>query len=672
MGTARTLPWIVLLLTVWSCAGIPGTPGTPPAPTPVPADVPEPADEPDPTPTPRPVVADYEVPVPDVFAAAVARGTRTLTGRPGPSYWRQHMDYRIEAELDPAAALIRGVATITFTNRAPEALPYIGLHLYQNLFREGAVGNERVPRTGGISLQRVALNGRELADGTGYRVDGTRMRVLSRVAPGERVELALDWQFAVPPAGAPRMGHVGTELFEIAQWYPQVAVYDDLHGWHEGAYRGRGEFYLEYGDFDVSIAVPEGYVIAATGLLENPEEVLGESVLERYEAAWRADSPTAIVSEADLGVMAGATREAPGGLLTWRYRARDVRDFAFAASNRYLWDGYVVEVPDRDGDGQAEQVGIHAFRRPEAATWRDAAAITGRSIRDHSRLWYPYLYPQMTAAEGPEGGMEYPMLTFVGPFPSVALVAEVINHEVAHMWMPMMVGADEAAYPWMDEGLATYMEHESPVGDGPARMRNELNAYRTIAAGGLEEPLTVHADAFRSGGGYAVAAYYKPGLALRALEAVIGRDAVHAAIGEYVDRWLLRHPAPLDFFNTVESVAGEDLDWFWHHWWYTTDVLDQAIAGVTVDAEGGGEVEIVVENQGGIPMPVEIAVELASGEIVELEIPVEVWLAGEREHVATVTVSEPVVRVRLDPRELLPDMDPTDDVWEPEAEPERR
>ncbi|MGH7573857.1 MAG: M1 family metallopeptidase [Longimicrobiales bacterium] len=613
----------------------------------------------------RPRYAVRPVPPTDAFEAAVHAGTRTEDGRPGPRYWQQFVQYRIEVEIDPSAARVQGAETVVYHNNSPDTLDFLMFNLYQNVFAEGAQRVRRVPVTGGMRLEYVAVDG-----GTShYQIDGTLMRLeLPRPLPPQgRAIIDFVWHFTVPPAGAPRTGHDRQSVFTVAQWYPQVATYDDLRGWHDRPYWSNAEFYLEYGDFDVAITAPEGWLVAATGTLENADEVLAETARERLAAVRSTDDVVAIVTTDDHSAGTATARE-PGGLLTWRFRARNVRDFAFATANRYVWDATRAVLPAAGGDSPPDTVIVNALYRPQATAWREAAQYTRHALAFNARRWHPYVYPQITAAEGPVGGMEYPMLIFVGAPTEPRRLYEVIAHEVAHQWWGMMVGSNETDYAWQDEGLTSWTENHAvteflPDADAFAAT---ADAYLDIAGSDAERPIMREADLYGPGGQYVIATYRKPAALLRALAAVIGEQTLDVALRVYADRWLLRHPTPFDLFNTIEDVAGRDLDWFWHPWFYETAVLDQAIAAVDVRPTPAGRerVMILVADQGDAPMPAPIMVTTMTGATHELELPVEPWLEGRANQLAIIELTEPVQRIEIDPARAFPDVDRSNNVWE--------
>ncbi|MGI9190318.1 MAG: hypothetical protein ACR2F9_09280, partial [Longimicrobiaceae bacterium] len=328
------------------------------------------------------------VPVPETYRAALARRTRSSSGAPGAAYWQQRVSYRIDAELDPASRTLHGRERIVYRNASPDTLPDLVLNLYQNVFAEGVPRNRPVTVTGGVTLESVAAEGQTLtarsvaeipvtrsdtAAPIGYAVDGTLARiVLPRpLAPGDSATLEIAWRYTVPAAGAFRTAWedaLGGRVFQIAQWYPQIAVYDDLRGWDATPYLGDGEFYLEYGDYEVALTLPAGWLVGATGELRNPKEVLTNPARRRLRQALTADSTVHVVTEADLA--AGRATRGSGGKLTWRFVARDVRDFAWIASDRYLWDVTRARV---DGEAEERYVPVHALYRPGAPGWREAA-----------------------------------------------------------------------------------------------------------------------------------------------------------------------------------------------------------------------------------------------------------------------------------------------------------
>jgi hypothetical protein len=601
----------------------------------------------------------------------VAAGTRTTTGEPGPRYWQQWADYRLEAELNPVAKRLTGRGTVTYFNRSPDTLHAVWVHLYQNLYAPDTRKNTDVPwALEGIALTRVAAQGRDLAPGDGktpgYVVRGTVMRIdLPRpIAPGGTADFAFAWGLRVPPEGAPRGGQDGDAYF-INYWYPQIAVYDDLSGWQVDQYYGNAEFYMGYGDYDVSLTLPAGWLVSATGELQNAPEVLTVRTRDRLAAAAHSRAVVHIVTEADRGA-GRATQRGAEGKLTWHFRAKGVRDVAWGASADYLWDAAPAAVGDRDGDGSPDTTRVEAFWRPEQRKnhWDQSARYAQHSVQFLSGYLWPYPYSHMTTMDGPRscGGMEYPMMTCIGGDWDTTGMYEVTVHEIGHMWFPMQVGSDEKRYAWMDEGLTQFDQSQAmpdffPGFDDEARNRDH---YLQLAEVGGEVELMRHGDRYPSYLTYGVATYYKTATILVALRAVVGKETFERAYREYGRRWLGKHPAPWDFWHTFESVSGRDLTWFWRSWFYETWTLDQAIDTVMVT---GDSVDVVVGNRGRAPMPVLLAVTREGGRVDRVTLPVEAWFGGAKRQTLRVSNSPAVTKVEIDPGEEFPDLNRANQVW---------
>jgi hypothetical protein len=606
------------------------------------------------------------------FARAVARGTRTRTGAPGPNYWQQFARYTIDAEFVPGTSQINGRETVRYFNRSPDTLRTPRFFLNQNLFKPGAARTEETPVTSGMEILRVAVGGQTLTKsdtGAGYRVDGTVMAVrLPRpLAPRDSVDIDVAWMFQVPPDGAPREGTTG-DVFMVAYWYPQLAVYDDVNGWMTDPYLGTAEFYMGYADYDVTLRVPQGWLVAATGELTNPAEVLTQRTRDRLKDARELGAIVHVVSDGDRGVgPTKATNTGFDGVLPWKFRAANVRDFDWGASPKYLWDATTAAVGDRNGDGKPDTTTVNTFYRPEARrwAWSQSASFERSSLEFLSRYLWPYPWPQMTALEGPTScsGMEYPMLTCIGGPRDTLSLYSVQVHETGHMWFPMQVGSNERRYAWQDEGLTRFNQAQG-MQDFFVRYNREKiarDSYLTIALTDDEQPLMTEGDLFSTrSNAYAVASYDKMATNMIALRALLGDSVFRKAYRTYGLRWQYKHPTPYDFFNTFNDVSGKDLSWFWRTWWYETWTLDQAIGSVSVVA---GKMVVTVEDRGLAPMPARLAITRADGSTEIMEVPVSVWLNGARRTTVTVAAPETITKIEIDPENAFPDVDRSNNVW---------
>ena len=610
------------------------------------------------------------------FARAVERGTRTPDGRPGAAYWANRASYDLTARLDPAGKRLDGTARIRYTHNGPVALRELHLELTQNVHAPGALRGEEMEETRGVELSRVAVGGGALASGTGYVVNGTDLtvRLAQPLATGQSVDLDLAWAFTIPQAGAgARMGYVPARgdltqadaaLLFLAYWYPQMAVYDDVRGWNTDPFRGTGEFYAGFGDYALTVEVPAGWAVQSTGTLVNAAEVYTDATRERLARADASDAPVAIATPRETPTVAPPT----GQPLRYRFTATNVRDVAFFATRGYAWDAGRTVVGDQNGDGTPDAVRAQALYRTSAPRWADGKAArytqhATSAIGETAGLVYPW--PHMTVVEGDGlmgGGMEYPMLSLIGSYTRAtdADLYAVVAHEIAHMWVPMIVSTDERRYGWMDEGMTMYEENQSekdfaPGGDYD---REDAPGYLRLANAGGEGEMMRWSDFHYTSAAAVVASYDKPVTLLVALRELLGADVFNRAWQAFHRDWAYKHPTPYDFFSAFEREAGRDLDWFWQPWYFTTGRLDQAVEAVD---RSGARTTITIRDEGQNPMPARLTLTYADGRTERREIPVETWLGGTDR--ATITVDGAVTKVEIDADRVFPDADRSDNVW---------
>ena len=588
---------------------------------------------------------------------------RTGAGLPGPDYWQQKVDYRIEATLDPATQRLTGSETVRYHNNSPHALAVLWLALDANLCHPDSkaqllavppllFGDSVFDFTcdgSGITLDRVASGGRDLP----LEVMGTIARVeLPHPLPaGGQTEIEIDWTTALPEYGYGRTGRDGT-LYQVAQWYPRAAVYDDVSGWNLTPFLGAGEFYQEFGDFQVAVTVPDNFVVTATGTIVNPDAVLTTEQRARLARADASEDAVAIITEAEARSSRG---RGAAGTKTWRFAAENVRDFAFAMAPDFRWDA-----------SSWNGVRIQTFYRPEAELWEEANRMSWVTIKHFSERLFPYPWPHATTVEGPNDGMEYPMLTFVPTETTREGLYWVLTHEFGHEWYPMIVNSNERLHPWMDEGFNTFIDIESvevyfegePYAEAISVQPLELWAEHAIA--GREQAMALPPDEQHD---LFWAAYFKPALMLHLLQyEVLGKDRFDRALREYTHAWAFKHPTASDFIRSIANSAGADLDWFWRGWVYSTARLDQAVAGVTVTADGVTEIRL--ESRGDMVMPAELELGFADGSTATVRLPIEMWKLGPV-YTYRVPAGREVTDVSLDPRGVYPDVDDSNNVWSP-------
>ena len=590
---------------------------------------------------------------------------RSASGAPGPHYWQQRADYTLEATLDTATNVLRGTGRIYYVNRSAETLDFVWVQLDQNLFAPGSISgvlNQPPLRfaggvvfdfsgkgfSGGITIDRFAVAGRPLRT----KIFGTMMRVeLPRpLGADARMTFDIAWHFPIPPYGAGRMGRVGSHFYELGQWYPRMAVYDDVHGWNTLPYLGAGEFYLEFGDFDVSLTVPAGFMVTATGALANPSAVRTGEERARLARAFTSPGQTVQVVTRPEAI-ANATRRV-SGTRTWRFTASGVRDFAWAAGSGLRWDASTW-------DG----ILVQTFYHPDAMPWEEANSMVRATLKHFSGALGQYPWPQVSAVEGLVEGMEYPMVIYCPSLQKREDQYWVLMHELGHQWFPMQVGSDERRYPWMDEGINTFADYDAAeaffkgTAYGDTVRRELLGAYAATAIPGSEQPMITKPDEVRQ---LYWTAYQKPALMLSILrEAVVGREAFDRAFREYVRRWKGKHPQPADFFRTLSNETGRDLDWFWRGWIYTTARVDQAVDSVRA---GSDTTLLYLSSRGQMILPVTLELRYADGTTEMRSLPVEMWSLGNRFTYRLATAKR-LTSVTIDPQRIYPDIARDNNSW---------
>ena len=624
-------------------------------------------------PEPVDLFEPFELPTPNQY--------RSASGRPGPAYWQQRADYDIEAALDEDTHTVTGTVRLRYTNHSPEALDHLWFHLEQNLFETDSRGGPITGRAAssladdhGYRLGTVTVDGRPVAP----VVTDTRMRLdLARplAAGGGVAEVVIPYSFVIPASpGTPRMGRLETErgtVYSMAQWFPRVAVFDDVNGWNHQPYLGAGEFYLNYGDYDLALTVPASHTVVATGVLQNPGDVYSADQRQRLAAARSSDDALPVVTAADRDAAARLS-----GTRTWRYRAENVRDVAWGTSRSFLVDGANAAVTMDDGSTNNVLI-LSAYPDEGVGTaeepgWEEATRYGRASILNNSR-WYPYPYPVAISVASHIGGMEYPMIHFSSVRSRHKGLFGVIDHELAHNWFPMIVGSDERRHAWMDEGFDTFLNGPSEVafyneGDDPSlpgygEARPPTGA--SIASGfrgaelAVDDEIMTYPDQL-AGREIGWNSYSKPGAGLHLLRtAVLGEARFDAAFKEYIRRWAFKHPQPADFFRTMEDVSGEDLDWFWRGWFDTRHHYDARLVAVEQDDDAA---EVTVAQAGGLVFPTVVEVTFTDGTTARVDVPVEGWGRNDEVTVTAPASGRTVASARLDPDGLLPDTDRDNDV----------
>lgn len=601
---------------------------------------------------------------------------RSASGKPGPSYWQNSVDYDISVTLNDRTREIYGSVLVDYVNNSPDELAFIWFQLDQNMFEKDSRGNSIIPQTGsrygaesrsfdgGYKITSVKTGaGQDLT----YHINDSRMQVYmpkELKARGGRTAIKIDYSYVVPQYGSDRTGILSTkkgDIFSIAQWYPRVAVYDDIYGWNTLPYTGPGEFYLEYGSINMAITAPNNHIVVAGGELLNPEEVYTNAQLRRWELAKNSDKTVMIRTPEEVGQ--ALSRPTGSKNLTWKFKLENTRDAAWASSSAFIVDAARINLQD----GKTA-LAISAY--PEESyggnAWERSTEYVKASIEGYSARWFNYPYPVAVNVASNVGGMEYPGIAFCGYTAKGESLWGVTDHEFGHIWFPMIVGSNERIHGWMDEGFTMFINEISTLdfnkGEYSKPSPDENRRAFAMTNPGLEPVMSTPLAMNERNIGTLV--YYKPALGLKLLRThILGEERFDRAFRTYINYWAYKHPTPNDFFRTMENVAGESLEWFWRAWFQNNWRLDQGIASVRyINNNPSRGAVITIDNLDKMAMPVLLEITTKSGEKERVTIPVEVWQRNKSwEYVYNST--EELSKVQIDPDKDFPDHNTRNNTW---------
>jgi hypothetical protein len=616
-----------------------------------------------------------------LFYPAYGDDIRSAAGAPGPRYWQNRADYKIDARLDTMEQSVSGTVVITYKNNSPQNLPFVWLQLDQNIYRDSSRGEAVTEISGGRWANRYAFSGGDElksvelinpATGKGeaadYLVSDTRMQIklpADLKADGGLLKIRIEYSFKVPEYGTDRMGRMQPSrgnsawIYEIAQWYPRMCVFDNVYGWNTLPYLGQGEFYLEYGDIDYTVNVPGNMIVGGSGELMNPAEVLTAREQRQLAAARASDKTVVIRGKDEVGEVSSRPAQ---NRLTWHFHCTNTRDVAWGASAGFVWDAARMNLPDGK---KALAESMYPAEVSSDSAWGRSTEYVKGCIEFYSKYMYEFTYPSATNIAGTVGGMEYPGIVFCGWRARMGNLWGVTMHEFGHNWFPMIVGSNERKYPWMDEGFNTFINTlaDSAFNNGEY-WRKDNPSRETYYWHTGDDPIMTIPDVVQ-GRNLGLTAYAKPSRGLTLLrEEVLGKARFDYAWRYYVHQWAFKHPTPFDFFHAMENGSGETLDWFWRGWFLEDWKIDQAVTGVApVSADDASKgVTITVESLQKLPMPVTVEVVEANGKSGRIKLPVEVWMHGPvwKFHYAS---TDKVTMVTIDPDGRYPDSDRSNNVW---------
>lgn len=608
---------------------------------------------------------------------------RTAHGEPGPAYWQNRCNYTIDALLDDERNIIYGTETITYTNHSPRSLSYLWLQLDQNVFKPHSKGldaklfldsnNAKLGKTfeGGFAIKAIQLipkkEGKADTVNADYLIDDTRLqlRLSQPLAAGGTISIKIVYSYTIPrffynaDFNVNRTDIMPTSngnIYSMAQWYPRLCVLDDIEGWNTLPYLGNGEFYLEYGDFNVNITLPSAYIVSASGELLNPAEVLTPLQLKRWQQAQNSDIKVFIRTPEE--VTSAASRPSRP-TCTWKFRIKDSRDFAWTASKAFVWEGIRINLP---GGKKAFGISLYPVASKLPGSWDRSSEYIKYTIEYFSKKWYPYPYPCAVNVASNLDGMEYPGIVFCSAKDTGNDYWRVVNHELGHTWFPMIVGSNERKYAWMDEGFNMFIDYlaceDFNQGEfaGYAPLAPPAAAYFADSA----VPMLTRPDAIK-GDMILSSQYLKVAYLLGLLRNhIVGAERFDYAFRHYIRQWAFKHPTPWDFFRCMNSAIGEDLTWFWKETFMENYKLDQAVAAVQYDASKAAE--LIIENLEKAAMPLVVEITTISGKKTRHTFPVEIWQYDYR-YIVKTGIREPVSSVIIDPDNVFPDYNKSNNNW---------
>jgi len=602
---------------------------------------------------------------------------RSASGKPGPKYWQNAVDYKISARLNDQTNEITATVTLEYTNNSPDELEFLWLQLDQNMFSKEGRGRQIVPLTrsrygnalsefdGGYHIKSVKLGSGRDAE---HLINDTRMQVFlpePLAAKGGKTSLTIEYSYTVPTHGADRTGVLETrngKIFAIAQWFPRIAVYDDILGWNVQPYTGPGEFYLEFGNYDVEITAPANHIVVMGGELLNPGDVYTPEQVKRLERAKQSDKTVVIRSAKEVTQV--DSRPQGKQELTWRFRLENAHDVAWASSPAFILDGAKINLPSGKS---ALALSAYPVESDGDNGWERSSEYVKGSIEFYSKYLMEYPYPVAVNVAADINGMEYPAIVFCSYRSKGADLWGVTDHEFGHIWFPMIVGSNERLHAWMDEGFNTFINEASTMafnnGEYHRPMGDANRMAQALTRPGLEPVMSTPQNMQERNIG--VLAYGKPGYGLMLLRnEILGPERFDRAFRAYLQRWAYKHPTPDDFFRTIENVAGENLSWFWRGWFKYNWRFDQSIREVSYyENDPANGVIITVDNLEKMPMPIVAEITTKSGAKHRVRLPVEVWERNQSWTFRYPTTEE-VVAVQLDPDRVYPDHNPDNNRWE--------
>lgn len=598
-----------------------------------------------------------ELYIPRNIVKAYENNTRSLDGKPGKNYWQNSGDYKIEFNVNPTTKVVSGNETIIYKNNSPETLKSIVVRFVNNVHKPTsprAAKSSKDFLSDGLTIKSLSVNGKN------YKVDSEdwetfyELKLTETLSANSTNTIKIEWEFPLSKESG-REGQIDETTFFCAYAYPRISVFDDYNGWDKLPHMGRGEFYNDFNNYDVSIKVPKNYIVYATGVFQNPEEVLQPEIVKKFKTSLTSDEIIHVATQEEIKKKKVTKQNASN---TWKFKAEDISDFTFGVSSTYVWDASSIQLKSKRVSTQATyKAGIPDFEK--YVEW------TSYSVKWFSENWpgVEYPFPTITGFQG-FADMEYPMMVNDTAIPdNFADSRQTVDHEIAHTYFPFMMGTNESRYAFMDEGWVTAFEYligEAENGkEFNDKMYTDFRVKRYINDPSTEQDQPIISMSSQlSGMGYGSNAYIKPAFAYLALKDMLGDDVFKKTLHHYMTTWTGKHPTPWDFFYSFNTGSGQDLNWYWNNWFFSNNYIDLKVNSAI---QSNKNLEMIIHNVGGFAIPFEAEITFEDGTILKKHFTPDVWKNGNF-YKAQIEVSQKVKSVKIDGG-IFMDYTPNDNLY---------
>ncbi|POY35357.1 peptidase [Solitalea longa] len=596
--------------------------------------------------------------------SAFEKGTRAVNGKPGANYWQNRADYKIKMNFDPQTKVLSGEESITYFNNSPDALSRLIIRLYPDFYKKGVERNTQIDpkdENEGVVIDFLKINEEQISDIQNNKKAaryGTNLMLTPSTSVAAKSEntLVIKWHYTVNTGSQQRTGAIDESSFFIAYSFPRLSVYDDINGWDMWSYKGTQEFYNDFGNYEVEVTAPKNFIVWATGDLQNGAENLNATVTERLKLAATTNKTVHVIDSTDYkknNVFAAN----PTG--SWKFKATNVSDFAFALSDHYLWDASSVLADSVT----KRRVMVNTAYNKIHQDYFEVQDIANKSVELMSHVYpkVPFPYPQITIVDGTDQ-MEYPMMVNDNPSPNRKYAVQLTTHEIFHTYFPFYMGINETQYAWMDEGWASIGETvlSALLGEPEDDGIYSKTRYEKISGSDSDMPLIANTKNY-DGSAYVTNSYGKGALSYHVLRDMLGDKLFFKALHQYMNDWNGKHPTPYDYFNSFNNTTGKNLNWFWRPWFFEWVYPDLSVNNVSLDTKG--QTSIVIENKGGLPLPIHLVIKLENGKEVIKHFTAESWAAGNTEFIAKGYFEAKVKSVTIGD-EFTPDKQRENNKWE--------